>query len=795
MINKRKHLMKTDDLFPSLSLSWPGVAGRIETPVPGMDGPAAFPAGWRRGRGESRSLCLGGVPGLVREERFTGEGLRVVRSVWRADQVEMLAVRLRVENTGTAPRELHRLTPMAFFGEGSLTLENKPAGAWSALLQKREKNEVPEVHALGVFGVHQTVSEIGEVLEERETGPLCLEADPFLLLQAGEAARPLLAGFLSQQDAIVTVRLETDAARSELRHLTLDCEMDGILLPPGGVRSSEWAVLMRDVDPARLMERCAERAAAHHHVPAPSDRPPAVWCSWYVYGNEFGEKEFRAELEAMHEGRVPFDVFLIDDFRPRAWGDWFDCRDWPAGLKDASDRIRAAGYRPGFWTCPYVIERGSKFARAHPEWMLRRRSGDPVLFKGQSKAPRPRTDPRDPGGEPLFTVQYDHFYVLDPTHPGAEEYLEDCYRRLTADLGFTYHKFDFMRAVFQEADARFFDRTATRLQAYRRGLAAIRRGAGPDAFLAVCGGHYGGSMGLADAQRSGADVRSRWDRPPVEPKLQQNFLRAWMNRFWHTDADAMMVRYQPRPLKRTFGGRHTIGLFTLDEARTMAANQYVGGGMLCASEPMATITPDRLALYRHVLPALKAPGYPLDAFRNTPPTRMLNRVRPWCASLAPWITVTVFNWRNEPVEDPLHLDGTILGHLGAKRCLATEFFTGHCAGVVTAGAVLGGGMPIPPHGCRMWRLAPWDGKTAVLAGTDRHFSGGGVEIRDWSADKTRARCRIESPWPGTVQLRIAFPARGGADLQLMQVKLAPERRSPGENSLPMYSKQIECSHG
>jgi len=417
-----------------------------------------------------------------------------------------------------------------------------------------------------------------------------------------------------------------------------------------------------------------------------------------------------------------------------------------------------------------VVERGSKFAKAHPEWMLRRRGGEHVLFRGQSKAPRPRIDPADPEGEPLFTVQYDTFYVLDPSHPGAEEYLEDCYRRLTADLGFTYHKFDFMRAVFQEADARFYDRTATRLQAYRRGLEAIRRGAGPDAYLAVCGGHYGGSMGLANAQRSGADVRSRWDRPPVEPKLQQNFLRAWMNRFWHTDADAMMVRDQPRPLKRSFGGRHTIGLFTLDEARTMAANQYVGGGMLCGSEPMNTLTPERLALYRHVIPALQAPGFPLDAFDNTPPTRMLNRVSPWCPELDPWITVTLFNWSKEAAEMPFRIDPSITEHLPADRYLATEFFTGECAGLVSPGALLGEGMMIPPHGCRIWRLAPWDGKRPVLAGTARHFSGGGVEIRGWTAEKKRVTCRLDSPWPGSVRVQVAFPRGKGFRISTARVK-------------------------
>lgn len=760
--------------LPPVRLEWPGIDGELRSLPPVLDGEKPV-LKWRRERTGSRAHRLGGCAGTVREEVFAAPGWRLTRSVWRAEKGDALAVRLVVENTGRRTHHLRQLTPVIFDGPRSLRLGRRPAGDWTVVLQKREKNEVPEAHRLGVFGLHETVDEIGEVVEQRETGPLHLSGDQFALLRPGNGNREvgLLAGYLSQQDALGTLRVETDAKRRDLATLRLDCEMDGVVLPPGGVRASEWVILLGGRDAGRLVEDYAARVAAHHHVPEPPANPPAVWCSWYVYGNEFGQKEFRTELAAMAKARVPFEVFLIDDFRPRAWGDWFDCRDWPAGLKDAADRIRAAGYRPGFWTCPYVIEPGSKLAKEHPAWLLRRRDGKPVIFRGQRKTPPPRVNPEDPEGEPLFQVIIDDFYLLDPTHPGAEEYLEDLYRRLTEDYGFTYHKFDFMRAVFGDAEAVFFDPSATRLQAYRRGLAAIRRGAGPQAYLAVCGGHYGGSMGLADAQRSGADVRSRWDRPPVLPKVRQNLLRSWMNAFWHTDADALMVRYQPRPLKRTFGGRHTVGLFNLDEARTMTANQYVGGGLLCGSEPMAVITPERLALYRHVVPALRTPGIPLDMTHPDAPSRVLNVIRPRCAEIEPWLTVTIFNWTETPVEEVLVLDAAITSRCPASRYIATEFFTGECAGLVKPGEALGRGMVIPPHGCRIWRLAPWDGRLPVLAGTDRHFSGGGVEIAAWQADKNGVEARVESPWPGPVGVAIAVPR--GRGFGMVHRSVAPGR--------------------
>jgi hypothetical protein len=109
-------------------------------------------------------------------------------------------------------------------------------------------------------------------------------------------------------------------------------------------------------------------------------------------------------------------------------------------------------------------------------------------------------------------------------------------------------------------------------------MEAIMRRVGNDAYISVCGGHYGGSIGIADSQRSGSDVVSFWD-PDEIPKYRQNMLRTWMSRLWHVNPDAMMVR---RNEKSEFKGSHarlSLGLFTDSEAEVNALNQYIGGGL------------------------------------------------------------------------------------------------------------------------------------------------------------------------------------------------------------------------
>lgn len=205
-------------------------------------------------------------------------------------------------------------------------------------------------------------------------------------------------------------------------------------------------------------------------------------------------------------------------------------------MKNAADKIRALGYKPGIWTCPFLVDSGAQLSKDHPEWLLKDVNGDRVTF---------------------FMNQKDH-WVLDPTFPGVCDFFEETYRKLSNDWGYEYFKFDFMRSVILPVDQRFYDATATRLQSYRRGLEAIRRGAGPDAYLAVCGGHYGGSLGIANSQRSGSDVVSIWREKEI-PKFRQNILRTWMSRLWHVDPDAMMVRKRS---EKVHDNELSLGLLT-----------------------------------------------------------------------------------------------------------------------------------------------------------------------------------------------------------------------------------------
>ena len=755
-----------------LRFSFQGWKGVFRTRWPEIEGQATRPPENGHLRRATFHYRLGGEHGRIVEDVWHQQGIELARQVWipSQEQASALAVRLRVRKQTGSPIRLVALEPIHFEGAGAFRCDGSQTGDWEILCQKRDKNEVPATRKLGEFPLETALDEEGQATRREEVGALKLAGDPFMLFRSGTRTDDCLLGFLGGTDALSELNLTTNDHRTSLNTLGARCALDGVELPVGGERYSEWALLLGGGSGWGLVENFAERVGAHHRVKLPPPHPPSVWCSWYHYGNEFNEADLHEELRGLSERGVPFDVVLIDDFRPRAWGDWFECPLWPSGLEDAVRRIREAGFRPGFWTAPFVVEPDSTLALAHPEWFLRREDGTPVTFSGQRHNPEPEPDPNDPDGDPFFRRILSEFNVLDPTYPGVEDFFEELYRRLSGAIGFSYFKFDFMRAVTDDPKARFYDRSATRAQAYRRGLHAIRRGAGPEAYLSVCGGHYGASIGLADSQRSGADVDAHWGDPPPTPKLKQNLLRTWMNRFWHTDADALMIRRRPKPVAPTFAKRLSIGRLSDDEARIMAVNQYVGGGMVCGTEHFADLDEDRLELYRHVLPPLRNPGFPLDPFHPAAPTQIRNRVCPLCADLDPWITLAVFNWEDEAKSADIRLTDSVLQGLAGDRFIVFDFFRQEVIGYFSRNDPLPNAS-IPAHGVRLLRIAPWDGEQPILAGTDRHFSGGGTEIAEWSVRDRVVKLRVESPWKKPVAVHLAFPSEPSP--QLLSIRVQP----------------------
>lgn len=627
-------------------------------------------------------------------------------------------LQLTLRNNRTTPVELVALPLWESVGDA-------PSDVWQggfehALVYRlaRQKNDMPgEFHPGRVdaalrnaaFDSSEMIAGGGIAWCEMEAAdavlPLTFQADPGMVLSDDAGSFAVFLGLAGQTRHLSRVAITTDAARRRLTRLAVTAEGDRIVLKPGDSFNSHQLVCESRLGTAELLERHAERIAAT--AGARPGKPLSVFCTWYYYGADIDRSEVDGNLERIAAWRLPFDVFQIDMGWEDRFGDWSAHPEkFATGMAATAAAIRRGNMIPGIWTAPFVIEPEAAAVRETPEMLLRRRDGECCRFQCAKGA----------------------CYVIDPTHPAGEAYLEKLFRRLT-DWGFGYHKLDFLRAMLIDRDAVFHDRGATRAMAYRRGLAAIRRAVGETGWINCCGGLYEGSAGLADAVRSGFDLRGHWAAEGSEisaynNRIKQNLARSFYRRLWLVDPDALQIRRNTASWRDNPENAHlSRGVFTEDEAFSILVNQYLGGGLVCVSERFAALDADRLMLLRKILPNYSRRFVPLA--EHTGGSEWLpSRLRADFSdhpALPPWTMVVAANWDGEESREvPVPLE--VAGMADGVGIAVWDFARQELLGCYHSGDEPT--LTVPAHGCRLLRLTSLTGNGPILVGTDGNLSCG-----------------------------------------------------------------------
>ena len=570
--------------------------------------------------------------------------------------------------------------------------------------------------------------------------PVSFEADPAMLLINRNTGQVLLVGFSGQSRHLNSITLKSNKKRSAITGLTASAVYDGATINPGESCSTHELFLLYGHDCQLLLEQYAELLAGRHNIPRPDPaKKLSVFCTWYFYGTDFNEQDLDENLTCLKSKKIPFDVFQIDHCWMKTFGDFqVDPAIFPSGMENAAAKLRSAGYIPGIWTCPFVIEQHADVIKKYPDLILRDHNGDPCLFD----------------------CQVGRCYTLDPFAPNAEKYINELYKRLRS-WGYDYHKLDFLRAVFVNEKARFYDRSKNRAQAYRKGLEMIRSALGEDAILVTCGGLFEGSIGLSDINRSGADVQGHWNYKgtrlasfPV--RIKQILARNFYNRFWHCDPDAMQLRRRTAAFRGNTKDIHlAMGLFNDDEVFSAVVYQFINGGIACASEKLTDIDEDRLLLYRHVIPQYAPPASWINWDGYMPEELITSFDNPE-NDLEPYRVLTIANWSNEPVEKYINLSD-IHGITG-KATAVFEFKEQRFYGLYGPNERFS--VELPPHSCRVFRLTNWCNEKVVILGTDLNLSMG-PELRNVKSNFQCINGEINSPWMVPVNITVGLPLKNG----------------------------------
>jgi alpha-galactosidase len=378
-------------------------------------------------------------------------------------------------------------------------------------------------------------------------------------------------------------------------------ETEGLELAPGGSWALEELMFASDRSRPQLLSDVARRLQTNH-PPLRFPQPPSGWCSWYCFGPRVTAQQVLDNLDAI-AGELPSLKYIqIDDGYQRAMGDWLETGAAFGGdVRRVLGEIRRRGFEPAIWVAPFVAEEQANVFQQHRDWFIKDQAGAPlrsdrVTFGGWRRGP---------------------WYALDGTHPGAQAHLEQLFQTMRREWGCTYFKLD---ANFWGAmhGGRFHDQRATRVEAYRRGMQAIARGAA-DAFLLGCNHPIWPSAGLVHGSRSSNDIKRSWDR--IATTARQNLSRNWQNgRLWWNDPDAIV-----------------LSDLTDAECQFHATAIYASGGLALSGDDLTTLTRQRAAMLKKLLPPTGVAAEFEDASLRVGTIRLPDRRM-----------VCLFNWDDEP---------------------------------------------------------------------------------------------------------------------------------------------------
>lgn len=392
----------------------------------------------------------------------------------------------------------------------------------------------------------------------------------------------LLIGCLRMDRFFCDIEMVLDEEETRLASVNVTFDLEATELAPGERLELPPVMFVAGHNAVTMMERYADAVAATMGARVP-DHVPTGWCSWYYFYNTVSEADVVANLAEMAREGHPAEYVQIDDGYQSFTGDWLvPNAKFPSGMKALADRIREAGYRPGLWLAPLILNEDSVALREHPEMVLKTHEGETVFvptWLGRSA-------------------------ILDCTHPATEAWLRNVIRTVVREWGYVYLKLDACSYAARPAtQVAYHERGTTGPMNLRRGFEIIREEAGDGTFILGCTCHFGPVVGLVDAMRVGPDVKETWQagpNPSVKHAMRLTLQRNWMHmRWWANDPDCLIVRDTDTELNEA-------------ETRFLATGIALSGGMVVASDDLPKLSEERRAMALALFPPPGAAARPTD---------------------------------------------------------------------------------------------------------------------------------------------------------------------------------------
>jgi len=493
-------------------------------------------------------------------------------------------IQVRVQNGSGRSCQVQSIRPVEAVGDQILDLHGSP-GSDRVLSDSYSEDWPPlQLYDLGKApkGMHRAVgSQIIYNQQSHESAFFgALTADRLLTIlhlntKAGPSG-PSIAAFTV--DSTGTTEIQASEEGSGMRTGAPENLIPlSLPLASGASMSSERLLFSVGNDYHSQLEDYGSAIRELHHGRIPEDNMLGWW-SWTAFymkiteGNSFTNALWQAE----HLKSLGYDWFHFDFGYGYARGDYStaNASKFPHGMRELTQRIERLGLKIGIWTAPFEVGELSSIYRGHKDWLVHNAKGEPIPITTDEE------------------VQSERLFVLDTTHPAAQEFVRKVYQTLVREWGVKYIKLDFMDNTAIEGY--YYRPNTTALEALRIGLQTIRDAVGDDVLLDKDGSPMLTPVGLVDDGRVSQDTGHTFTRSKeAAPGIAARY---YMHRnFFINDPDAFTVSRQ------LIEERKIPAPLTLNEAQVSIALAAVSGGMYEIGDdlPTAGADADRAALLKN----------------------------------------------------------------------------------------------------------------------------------------------------------------------------------------------------
>ena len=568
---------------------------------------------------------------------------------------------------------------------------------------------------LGVF--HKDWVFYGQTLTSEESKPVDIWSDRanyhkfnyrgyyLVSIENHDTKKSFTAGFVTTKDQWGIIDLEMQGSNYFLGKLNIYCDLDNKELEKNDALQSE-ILYVNFIDGFKEGIDKYAGLTSKYMKPLQWEKSPTGWGTWDYFRRGFTEQSVMDNVKFLAENRdkLPVEYIQLDagfEVTDGDWGEWNPER-LPHGPKWMADQIKSYGFKPGLWLTPFMVSEKSKLYAQHPDWVIKNKNGEPVFLRGYATK---------------------KVYTLDPTRPEVQKWLTKLLKTLTYDYGFEYIKMDLVN-MYVLGEGVYYNTNMTKMQAYRKGIEAVRKGMGNKLLQ---GGVFGPSIGVVQAMRIGPDIGGRWDWSRVDVhhgehddypgpgnivcSLTATINTSYMHKkFWINDPDYLIAR-QP-------GDK---SMLTDEEAMAWVSTVGLSGGAAILADNMTTTRKDRLEMLAKALPVYENSAVPADFFEKEIPTIYSLAVK---NKSEQWFSAGFYNYKE--YVNTMEFDLSKLGLDTNKEYHLFDFWEKNYLGRRIPGKITFENMP--PHSIKLLAIKEAKNVPQIIS-TDTHISQGGVEIK------------------------------------------------------------------